>query len=341
MRLSFCCVSYNHGKYISKTIKSIVDARLNDIEIIIVDDGSSDNSQEIINDCVNFYKNYQFKVIFQKNTGNIGKNFNKALSEASGDYITFIALDDYYISKELAEGFKVISSDPSLAFVTHNDVIPVDDTGKEILGYTKILTCTDGITVEDLLNLEYSKFGSFYLQGCIFRTDVIRDVGGFDEDMLGDDIVLRTKVFRYLQAHHELNFVFLPRPVCCYRRHQSNISGNSVRQFEIVSQYLERYWHNCEPPEILYAWSRSAINNVSADKVFDMLSFNQMAAKTLRDTKTQKFLLKKLMRSNPFMGLWFSLKGICYYLVRRERPGNHERVIVLFSFIRLKYRKHK
>lgn len=338
-KLSFCCVSYNHAKYIADTIKSIINSGLKEIEIIILDDGSKDNSTEIISKFVKKYENIRFKTIFQENSGNVAANFNKALKESSGDYVTFISMDDYYVPCELAHAYYEITKDPSLAFVTHYDVIPVDDNGNEIITYHRLHKLTKEIKIENLLSLEREQFGAFYIQGCIFRTDIIKEVGGFDDDMLGDDIILRTKVFRYLINHPHLTFAILSKPVCCYRRHSGNISRNVERQLKIVSQYLDRYWHDCEPPEKLLEWAFYAIKNKDISDVFNLLAFNQVTAKLLRYNLLQRYIMYILIKDNPLCGLWNCLLVFCSFLIKKEKPSKHDRVIVLLSFIRIKYRK--
>ena len=83
---------YNDEEYVSGAIKSILDQTLNDIEIICVDDGSTDGSGQILDD---FAEKYDFiKVIHQENQGAAACR-NKAILEATGQYITFLDSDDF------------------------------------------------------------------------------------------------------------------------------------------------------------------------------------------------------------------------------------------------------
>ena len=84
-----CC--YNSEKYIKETIDSILNQTYNNIELIIIDDGSTDNSRKIIN---NYLKNKKIKKIFQKNKGlNISNNI--ALKASNGEYILRLDADDW------------------------------------------------------------------------------------------------------------------------------------------------------------------------------------------------------------------------------------------------------
>ena len=91
---------YNDEEYVSGAIKSILDQTLNDIEIICVDDGSTDGSGQILDD---FAEKYDFiKVIHQENQGAAACR-NKAILEATGQYITFLDSDDFYLDEDALE----------------------------------------------------------------------------------------------------------------------------------------------------------------------------------------------------------------------------------------------
>ena len=83
--------NHNYGKYLSKSIKSVLNQSLKDFELIIIDDGSIDNSKEILK---KYEKNKKIKIIFQKNKGLIVSN-NLALRLAKGKYILRLDADDW------------------------------------------------------------------------------------------------------------------------------------------------------------------------------------------------------------------------------------------------------
>ena len=93
---------YNSEKYISKCLDSILEQTYKDYEILIVNDGSKDNSQKIINE----YKNkYPEKIISieQENKG-VSETRNESIKRANGEYIMFIDNDDY-LDKDYIETF--------------------------------------------------------------------------------------------------------------------------------------------------------------------------------------------------------------------------------------------
>lgn len=102
---SVCCLGYNHANFLEQTIRSIWNDGYQDIEIIALDDGSSDESVKILNELAD-KSPFPMRVIAQENTGHIAKNINRLLKYASGEFVAVIALDDVYdkgcISKKAA-----------------------------------------------------------------------------------------------------------------------------------------------------------------------------------------------------------------------------------------------
>ena len=92
-KVSIIIPVYGVEKYISKCLDSLVKQTLNDIEIIVVNDGTKDNSQKIID---KYVKKYPDKVkSFIKENGGQGSARNYGLKQANGDYIGYVDSDDY------------------------------------------------------------------------------------------------------------------------------------------------------------------------------------------------------------------------------------------------------
>jgi glycosyltransferase involved in cell wall biosynthesis len=94
MKISIITPNYNYAQYIGHTIESIVNQGYKNVEHIIVDDGSTDNSVEVIKDYQNKYPN-KIKLIQQNNSGQ-SSAINRANAEVTGDIVGWINSDDYY-----------------------------------------------------------------------------------------------------------------------------------------------------------------------------------------------------------------------------------------------------
>ncbi len=92
-KVSIVMPVYNAKEYIRKSLDSLVNQTLKDIEIIAVDDGSTDNTQEIIEEYINKYP--EIIKSYQKENGGPSDARNFGIMEANGEYITFLDPDDY------------------------------------------------------------------------------------------------------------------------------------------------------------------------------------------------------------------------------------------------------
>jgi glycosyltransferase involved in cell wall biosynthesis len=99
--LSVVVINYNYGKFIEQCVRSILDQDLCDIELIVVDDGSTDNSLEIINSIVDM----RLRWVSQTNGGMISA-MNRGFAETRGPFVAFVDADDYLLPGALRLHFE-------------------------------------------------------------------------------------------------------------------------------------------------------------------------------------------------------------------------------------------
>lgn len=120
-KLSIIIPIYNLEKYINKLLDTITTQDLDDIQIICVDDGSSDNSVEVINTYANKYNS--IKVIKQKNSG-VSTARNRGIDYATGEYLFFIDGDDWIRTDTFEKLKKFLDKEtPDILFFNHYLVI--------------------------------------------------------------------------------------------------------------------------------------------------------------------------------------------------------------------------
>ena len=105
---------YNREKFVSETIESILSQSYEPIEIILINDGSTDRSSTIIN----YYKNRhpnKIRVINQENQGQINAR-NNGIKEATGDYIAFLDSDDLWLPEKLEKQIPLFEKDIGLVY---------------------------------------------------------------------------------------------------------------------------------------------------------------------------------------------------------------------------------
>lgn len=123
MKVSVILCVYNEEKFIGKAIDSILNQTLDDFELIIINDGSTDNTLDIIKS----YDDERIKLINQDNIG-LGASRNKAMEKASGEYVAFLDGDDWFSEDALEIAYaeaKSKDTDISMFQIKYYD----DETG--------------------------------------------------------------------------------------------------------------------------------------------------------------------------------------------------------------------
>ena len=116
MKVSIIVPVYNVESYLDKCLNSLVNQTLKDIEIIVINDGSTDNSQKIIDKYSKKYKNI---INITKENGGVSEARNLGLEKASGEYIGFLDSDDWIepdmyelmYQKAKTENFDIVACD--------------------------------------------------------------------------------------------------------------------------------------------------------------------------------------------------------------------------------------
>ncbi|UII76128.1 glycosyltransferase [Flagellimonas sp. HMM57] len=156
--LSIIIPLYNAEKYIGNCLNSLVKQDYQDIEIIIVNDGSTDGSKRIVE---TFIKQYPNIYLYHQENGGIGTARNAAIKKAKGDYLYFIDSDDYIAENVLGT---------LMAILINNEL--------EILGFktqnTKLLTLNVSENINDFdLNSKVAAYtGEEFIGNFNYRTEV-------------------------------------------------------------------------------------------------------------------------------------------------------------------------
>ena len=178
--VSILIPSYNHGRYLRECLKSILDQDYENFELIIVDDGSSDNSLEILNEYEAI--NAKIRVFSQKNQG-VASALNKALNHAKGKYCCFMASDDTLIQGKIKTQVEFLETNPKFQVVSGN--------------YKKVNEKSELIGEQIKHNQNKEILGDVF-SGCLFHILTamfslrsIREVGGFRDGMNCEDWYLQ------------------------------------------------------------------------------------------------------------------------------------------------------
>lgn len=183
-RLSVVIPAYNNGAFILEAINTVLAQTVQPTEIIVVDDGSTDNTEEVVRSIVDSRLQYHH----QQNSG-VSTARNLGIELATGTYISFLDADDRWRPNTLQVQLQLLESSPDLICCFGNFVRFQNDTGEvlpdqftyypELAGVpTKALNGVSGSVIEGNAFAEIIAFGDFpaFTQTMMFRADMISDV---------------------------------------------------------------------------------------------------------------------------------------------------------------------
>jgi glycosyltransferase involved in cell wall biosynthesis len=258
------CVSvivpvYNVEKYIGKCVNSLRQQAYTKLEIILVDDGSTDSSYDICAELAN--SDHRIKLFHQNNRG-VASARNKGLKEATGMYVTFVDADDtvraQYIEK-MYHAFNVESCD--IVFCGYEYInIEIQTTTYFCLRHLK-----QGNLVIDFSRLFFSPCGNglSFIAAKLFRMDIIRQYGiQFDcQYSWGED-----QIFNLTYFSHMKKYCFLPDALYQYYKHNrgSAVETYSKTRVENETSMVKRWrqwlWQeNIAAKEKILSWKLAVL----------------------------------------------------------------------------------
>ena len=165
--------TYNRAHLVDQAIQSVLDQTYQDFEIVVVDDGSTDNTREVISWYVQQYPE-KVKYVFQPNAGCASAR-NAGLRVATGDYISFLDTDDLFEPRKLEVQLEVLQSH-DCQFV-YSPSIEFDESGHVWIGGVAAAGCPEDFAIEHFMTAAARPGAILYKKECIQR------VGGFDETL--------------------------------------------------------------------------------------------------------------------------------------------------------------
>ena len=177
IKVSVIVPVYNVEKYLPKCLDSLVNQTLKDIEIIIVNDGSPDNSDKIISQYAKKYKNIK---AYTKENGGLSDARNFGLKKATGKYIAFLDSDDY-VREDMYEKMynKAISGNFDMVVCDLNYIY--EDSDKVLRAYSNIKTDTTNIK-NVMINIYPSAWNKIYKKE-LFNSGIEFKKGVWFEDV--------------------------------------------------------------------------------------------------------------------------------------------------------------
>jgi glycosyltransferase involved in cell wall biosynthesis len=241
--VSIVFTSYNHQEYLRQALDSLVNQTYSNIEIIIIDDCSTDGSQEILRE-YEHHSNINLK-LQTKNSGSYVKASNLGASFAKGDYILFAQCDDFAEANQIEVLLKAFENNPSVGVVFSKSNL-VDENGKTFADdfYGREKSFKEAIKENGLIKADKMKeFLSFScvipnLSAALIKHDLFKEINGLSERYL----VVADWEF-WLDLTEETDFYYISEPLNYFRQHKTTIRSSIKMKTQIVEIYKMFYNH--------------------------------------------------------------------------------------------------
>ncbi|MDD1503981.1 glycosyltransferase [Lysinibacillus sp. CNPSo 3705] len=231
--------NYNYAPYLTECIQSVLDQTYSDIEIIVYDDGSTDNSLEVLSEF------NDIKVISNSNYGK-GHNLNQmnavyqAFKESTGEVIFLLDSDDYFRKDKVEKIINLFKENPNIDVIQH----PLEEVDVNRIANGNIVPVLK--KVQDYKQYIYQTESLFHLfsmtSALIFKRTFLENVLPLGEDSLSY-IAVDTRLMQ-LSALSASIFTLM-EPFAYYRKHGENYSGKlgDVSQHRIYTEELYSFFN--------------------------------------------------------------------------------------------------
>lgn len=282
MKISAVVPTYNNAEYIADAINSILTQTHPVDEIIIIDDGSTDNTEAII-DAITKKTAHKITYIKQENQGPSSAR-NRGVEAANGDWLAFLDADDIWTPDKIALQVEALEREPLLKLIAA-DMCEIDQQGKplveSVLAKHQLLEkfqALSGKPVPNALNALLTK--NFIPTGTVLANRaIVIAAGGFNTHIrFGEDLELWAKI----AADHPITC--LPTVMMHRRQHDNNATQSTARMLEGLVDVMRslKCWgaeklarQNVNPDQLLANalcdlayWHFSQCNYKQARKIF-------------------------------------------------------------------------
>lgn len=194
---------YNGEKYIAEALQSVLDQTFHDFEIIVVNDGSTDRTEDIIKG----FCDERIKYYYQENIG-LARTRNRQLELSNGELIAFLDQDDLWLPRKLEKQIPLFEKNPDVGLVS-SDTIFFDITGKEQQIYKKQKP-PRGRVFRQLLTRNF-----LGLVSVVIRRNVLDNLS----ESFDNRFTASSDIDLFLRICHDYEFDYVDEPLAKWRMH--------------------------------------------------------------------------------------------------------------------------
>ncbi len=259
--------SYNHAPYIENCINSIINQSYKNIQLIVIDDGSKDDSVNIL---TRLSKQYDFSFVSQNNIG-LSATLNRAIKEyATGKYISLVASDDWWLTDKTEKQVAFLTQNPQIK-MCYGKANVVDEKGQIQYTYGSSPK-TSNFFNELLLSTE----GSFIpVLTVMYERELHQEVGYYDEQSYIEDWDF------HLNVAYKHKIAFMDDVLASYRYHGSNMSSNTLKMTQALIKIVKKWQFVENYRYIIRNWELAAFRKLAKGYKKEALVYLFPAAKSI------------------------------------------------------------
>jgi len=232
-KVSVILTCYNGARWISEAIASVLAQTYRDFELLIIDDGSTDNSKEIV---ASYLSDKRVRYIYQSNRG-FSAAINRGIKESSGSLIGFIGQDDLWLPNKLELQVKYFSKHKNVDLVRSN-YYSIDSEGR-VIRLVKERVPPFSSRQKMIEHLFLHNFIGF--ETVLVKKKCFDDVGLFDERMVGF-----SDYDMWMRVAGDFNIGYLDLPLVKKRQHEFQLSKVRIEdvlkdEFLMAKKAIDRY----------------------------------------------------------------------------------------------------
>lgn len=215
--VSIIAINYNNGAWVLETLDSIAEQSYSNIELIIVDDCSTDNSPGLIKEWISHF-NRPVKFIQHEINKGVCATSNTGFKAASGKYVSYLGTDDILLPEKIEKQVEILENTPGNVAAVYSDAYLIDKNSDRLYGWyiqkfhPELRKLPSGNLFNELIVANFLPAMTL-----LIRRDIFESIGYFDENLVNEDYDM------WLRMSRKYEIVFSPYVSAKYRIHSQSM----------------------------------------------------------------------------------------------------------------------
>jgi glycosyltransferase involved in cell wall biosynthesis len=225
--------TYNQQAFVRETLDSVLGQTYRNVEIVVTDDGSTDDTPSILSEYAQQFPGHVQIVLSDRNTG-IPANINRGLARRTGDLLVVLDGDDLMLPDKLAKQVAFLQEHPDALGCYHDAEVFESETGRTLGRMSEVYNGMSRLRQGRLKDWLAPR--NFFLPSAIMSRSEACPAHGFDERLK-----YLSEVVFYAETYRNGLLLAMPEPLVRYRRHARNVTDDAVARSLMTEYELVAY----------------------------------------------------------------------------------------------------